>query len=306
MRFGLVGTGPWAASVHGPGIQAAEDVELAGVWGRSDAKADALADRFGVPSFPTFDDLLADVDAVAFAVPPDVQAELATRAAAAGRHLLLDKPVATSVVAARRLRDAAAEQGVASVVFFTDRFSVQGGEWFDTLAGHEWHGGSVRWLASLEGPGSRFGALPWRHEKGALWDIGPHALSTLTAALGPVVEISAVAGRRDLIHLVLRHDTGATSTATLSLFAPTAAAHHEVIVWGEQGTSRMPDHAPGGAVHALGTPREPWHRRLGPVGLTRRTSGSASASWSCSTRPSVSCPAARWRRPSTGSGRRRE
>ncbi|WP_410095188.1 Gfo/Idh/MocA family oxidoreductase [Streptomyces sp. wa22] len=43
------------------------------------------------------DALLAASDAVAFAVPPDVQAPLAVRAAEAGCHLLLDKPVATTV-----------------------------------------------------------------------------------------------------------------------------------------------------------------------------------------------------------------
>ena len=34
MRFGLVGTGPWARRTHGPGLKAASGVELVGVWGR--------------------------------------------------------------------------------------------------------------------------------------------------------------------------------------------------------------------------------------------------------------------------------
>ena len=57
-----------------------------------------------------------------FAVPPDVQAEIATRAAARGRHLLLEKPIATSVADALQLERAVADAGVASVVFFTRRF----------------------------------------------------------------------------------------------------------------------------------------------------------------------------------------
>jgi predicted dehydrogenase len=63
------------------------------------------------------------VEAVAFAVPPEVQAELALVAAKVGKHLLLEKPVAMTVAAVHALRDAATSAGVASVVFFTDRFA---------------------------------------------------------------------------------------------------------------------------------------------------------------------------------------
>ncbi len=249
MRFGLVGTGPWATAVHGPGLLAAEGVELAGVWGRDPAKTSALAERLGVTAHGSLESMVRDVDAVAFAVPPGVQVELACQAAAAGRHLLLDKPVATSAVAAHRLAEVVAEQHVASVVFFTDRFSEGSADWFATLGGDRWSGASARWLASL--PGDQVTESPWRHEKGALWDIGPHALSTLIAALGPVQEITCVGGHQDLVNLVLRHRSGATSTATLTLSAPPAAAQHEVLVWGAEGTSRMPDRVPSGEVAAL-------------------------------------------------------
>jgi len=80
MRFGLVGTGPWAELAHGPGLVAAEGVELVGVWGRSLSRADPLAQTLGVTAYDDYAALLADVEAVAFAVPPDVQAELALEA----------------------------------------------------------------------------------------------------------------------------------------------------------------------------------------------------------------------------------
>ena len=51
-------------------------------------------------------------------------------AAKAGKHLLLDKPVAMTVAAAHALRDAAGAAGVASVVFFTDRFVDTSRAWF--------------------------------------------------------------------------------------------------------------------------------------------------------------------------------
>lgn len=248
MRFGLVGTGPWATSVHGPALADTDGTELVGVWGRSPEKASALAGALGVSSFSHLDEMLEQVDAVAFAVPPDVQPELAGRAARAGRHLLLDKPVAVSGARARALADEVRSHGVASMVFFTDRFSQEGAAWLeDVHRAGGWLGGDVQWLAALDSPGNPFAASAWRHERGALWDIGPHVLSTLIGALGPVRRLTGVAGARDLVHLVLEHSGGATSTATMSLFAPATAVTHEARVWGVQGVSRMPARDAGDA-----------------------------------------------------------
>src|ERR1700709_13446 len=118
MRFAVLGTGFWASEGHGTSRTGPPDAELVGVWGRDLAKAKAVGARFDVPGTDDVDALLADVDAGSFALPPDVQAPLAQRAAAAGKHLLLEKPIALSVDAADRVVDAVSAAGVASVVFF--------------------------------------------------------------------------------------------------------------------------------------------------------------------------------------------
>jgi len=252
MRFGLVGTGPWAELAHGPGLLAAQGQELGGVWGRRFEKAQEVAGGLGVAAYDDIGTLLDDVDAVAFAVPPDVQVALATRAARAGKHLLLDKPVATSVVAAKELEAAVCDAGVASVVFFTDLFAPALRPWFDAAAGAGgWVGGTARWLGDLDDPENPFGASPWRREQGALWDIGPHALAGLSFVLGPVRAVSAVGGAGDLVHLVLTHEGGATSTASLSLFAPAAATGSELTVWGDSGVTSMPKRTEVDEVAAL-------------------------------------------------------
>ncbi len=252
MRFGLVGTGPWAEMAHGPGLLAAEGAELVGVWGRRPERAAALAQELAVTAYEDYPALLKDVDAVAFAVPPDVQAGMALEAARAGKHLLLDKPVATTVGEARELTDAVAAAGVASVVFFTDRFVDTSRAWFDEVRQTGgWRGGWVRWFSSLQEPGNPFGGSSWRHDRGALWDTGPHALSTLSVALGPVVSLSAVAGERDLVTLVMSHESGASSTVTLTQFAPPEAASFEATVWGEAGFSVMPPRPEGSAAALL-------------------------------------------------------
>ena len=242
MRFGLVGTGPWAGMTHGPGLLAAADVELVGVWGRDAAKAKTLGDQLGVDGYDDYAALLDRVEAVAFAVPPDVQATMATQAAAVGKHLLLDKPVALTVEDAHELAREAEAEGVASVVFFTDRFTPPAREWFaDAATTGGWRGAWVRMLAALDAPGNPYSESPWRRRYGGLWDVGPHALSNLTALLGPIEGLTAVGGEGDLVHLVLTHDGGATSTASLSLFAPPDGTSFETGLWGEHGSRIRPD-----------------------------------------------------------------
>ncbi|MEU4347368.1 Gfo/Idh/MocA family oxidoreductase [Streptomyces sp. NPDC023838] len=245
LRTGLLGTGPWAVAAHAPALAAHPDVEFAGVWGRRPEAAAALAAEHSVPVYGEVDELFAACDAVAFALPPDVQAPLAIRAAAAGCHLLLDKPVATDAAHAREVADAAERAGVASVVFFTLRFAPGPADWIERQAKLDgWFTGRAHWLGTLFTPGaepSRYAASPWRREKGALWDVGPHALSVLVPVLGEVTSVTAAPGPGDTAHLILRHTSGASATVTLGFTAPEAAAGVGVEFLGKRGVAAMPD-----------------------------------------------------------------
>jgi predicted dehydrogenase len=235
-----VGTGYWAQVAHAPALAGSPGIEFAAVWGRNPAAAAGLAAPFGAVGHADFDAFLAGVDAVAFSVPPNVQSELAVRAAQAGKHLLLEKPLALTVEASDALVAAVAEAGVASVVFFTLRFQPDAGAWLaETIREGGWAGGQAAWLASVYAESSPFNT-PWRSEKGALWDLGPHVLSMFWPILGPVERVTADAGRGDLTHLVLHHQGGATSTATLTLGAPEPAEGFDLQVWGEHGRASLP------------------------------------------------------------------
>jgi predicted dehydrogenase len=233
MRFGVLGTGFWAKEVHVATLATHSSAELIGVWGRDVAKAKAVGAEFDVPGFADVDDLLAQVDAVAIALPPHVQAPLAERAATAGKHLLLEKPIALDVAGADRVVAAVRDAGVASVVFFTFRFQAATSTWLTQAARTALAGGAGSWLSSLAG--SPFDASPWRRDHGALWDIGPHALSVLVPALGPVVAVQAGAGLRDTVHLVLTHESGTASTVTLSHTVAPLSAGIEFFVHGDAG-----------------------------------------------------------------------
>ncbi len=244
MRYGLVGTGYWAAEVHAQGLTTSADADLIGVWGRDAAKVSALAERYNVAAYRDPGGLFADVDAVAFAVPPDVQAALAVEAATAGCHLLLEKPIALGSDAARRIADAADAHGVATVVFLTSRFVPAVADWLEeTRARGGWWGARSTILTSVLSTDSPFAASPWRHTQGALWDIGPHALSLTVAVLGPVTRITGVRGPRDSVQLAAGHSEGGVSSVLLSLDAPPAAEHRGFEVFGEHGWAPAPtDH----------------------------------------------------------------
>jgi predicted dehydrogenase len=243
VRFGLVGTGYWARELHAAGLAGHPDAELAGVWGRDPAKAAALAGEHGATAYADVDEMIGAVDALVFSVPPDVQAPLAVRAAEAGRHLLLEKPVALDAAQADEVAAAVARAGVASVVFFTQRFVPEQEAWLQERAASGCLGGQALWLASLRTPDNPFAGSVWRQEQGALWDVGPHALSVLLPVLGPVTAVSGSRGAGDLVHLVLSHASGATSTAALSLTMPPEATRSGLAFYDEHGWSERPDPA---------------------------------------------------------------
>jgi predicted dehydrogenase len=244
MRLGLVGTGYWATEIHGASAASHPRAELVGVWGRDAGKAEQAARTFNIRAYTDFDALLGDVDALTFAVPPDVQAELAVRAAERGKHVLLEKPIAASVEAARQLERAVDQAGIASVVFFTRRFVPETIEWLERVASlGGWECGRAEFSSHIFYAGSPFESSQWRRDKGGLWDVGPHALALLWPILGEVTTVVAGAGQRDQVHLVLRHATGASSTVSLSLMVAQAATGSDLYVTGEAGRESAP---PGG------------------------------------------------------------
>jgi predicted dehydrogenase len=240
LRFGLVGTGHWARITHAPALASTDGIDFAAVWGRDANAASDLAASYHATAHHDLSAFLADIDAVAFAVPPDVQVPIAIRASSAGKHLLLEKPIAISAADADALAGAVAQASVASVVFFTARFQADVRAWLaEVTATSGWAGGCAVWLGSALRAGNPFNT-PWRRDKGGLWDIAPHLISLLWASLGPVRSVTAEAGLADITHLVLHHENRITSTVTVTLSAPMSAEFADLYLWGEAGRSVAP------------------------------------------------------------------
>jgi predicted dehydrogenase len=172
--------------------------------------------------------LLERCDALAFCVPPDVQVDLAVRAAGAGKALLLEKPIALDVPSAERLAGAVEGAGVGTQIVLSWRYAAPIRALLARLASHPGLAGRGEFVngAMLDGPF----ATPWRLRHGPLLDLGPHVIDALDAALGPVVHVRAH-GRFDRwVGLLLDHDGGAVSEVSLSCTAalPTDRAGIEV------------------------------------------------------------------------------
>ncbi|MGW2839721.1 Gfo/Idh/MocA family protein [Streptomyces sp. NPDC001493] len=214
VRVGLVGAGPWARTMHARMLAAGPETTLTGVWARRPEAASEVADAYGTRAAGSFEELLDGCDAVAFAVPPAVQAELAPRAAKAGKALLLEKPLGADLAAARTVADAVAEHGVVSQLVLTKRYHPTTRAFLAEAAGREVSGARSCYLhgAFL---GGEF-ATSWRLEHGALLDLGPHLLDLLDSAVAPIVSVRGTGDPRRWIELTCEHENGAVSQASLS------------------------------------------------------------------------------------------
>lgn len=233
VAVGLVGAGPWAGMVHAPALAAGPSTRLAGVWARRPEASAELAGRHGAPSFARLEELFDACEAVAFSVPPDVQAELAARAARAGKAVLLEKPLAMDLDGARRLAGAVAEAGVASQMVFTLRYSDAARAFLDRARGLEPFGGHGSFISSVLSGGPF--ATPWRLEKGALLDLGPHIVDLLDASLGRVAGVRAHGDPLGWLALTLEHEGGAVSQAAVSMAGTGELPPARVEVYGQKG-----------------------------------------------------------------------
>ncbi|RPK69785.1 hypothetical protein EES44_06665 [Streptomyces sp. ADI96-15] len=126
-------------------------------------------------------------------MPPAVQAPLAVRAAAAGRALLLEKPLGADLAAARSVAEAVAEHGVPSRLVLTKRYHPAPQAFLGLAAAHDTSGARSCYLHGAFLDGDQ--ATAWRLEHGALLGLGPHLLDLLDEAVSPIVQVRAPATR---------------------------------------------------------------------------------------------------------------
>ena len=113
--WGIVSTGMHPESKIAPAINAAVDAQLVAVYSRDQGRADAFATRHQAQTaYSSLDDLLADrrVDGVFISSPNSLHAGHAIQAAEAGKHVLCEKPMTTTLEDAVAMVRACRDQGV--------------------------------------------------------------------------------------------------------------------------------------------------------------------------------------------------
>lgn len=221
VTVGLIGTGHHARRAHAPLHTGAGPTRLAGVWGRDPDKTAALATEFDVPACATVEELFDRCEAVDFAVPPDVQARVAAQAAAAGKALMLEKPLGLALAEAEAVADAVRTSGVPHIVAMAKRFHPRTEAFVaDAAALQESSrilGLSARYLHPGFLPGGHIGADTWRlAEHGALRDLGPHLLDLVDLGAGPVVAVRAEPADGSYCIVTTWHATGAVGQVAMS------------------------------------------------------------------------------------------
>lgn len=113
--WAVLGTGSHVTGKMVPAFARANDTRLAAVYSRSKAKAEEFAHSFGFArAYDSFESLLKDpsVDAVYVCTPHALHAEQTIQAARAGKHVLVEKPMALTVAEAEAMVEAAERAGV--------------------------------------------------------------------------------------------------------------------------------------------------------------------------------------------------
>ena len=199
LRVGVLGTSWWADSMYLPALAAHPDVEIAGLCGRTPAKAEALAADWNVPWWTVDSDEFLDpkrLDAVIVATSNDSHEPLTLLAIERGLHVLCEKPIATSVDAAQAMASAAAAAGTITLVPFTYRY-MPTSQYVKRLIDEGFVGKpfhlNLRYFTGF----ARDGEYSWRFDtelagSGVLGDLGSHWLHVARWLMGEVTEIGCI------------------------------------------------------------------------------------------------------------------
>jgi predicted dehydrogenase len=260
-RIGLIGCGLIARRAHLPAFAADPQADLVAVASGHVETARAAAEQFAVPRiYASWQELVADpeIDAVAICTPNALHAEITIAAARAGKHVLVEKPMAVMLAEADAMLDAARTAGVVLMVAHNLRFQPLYAEARRQLAsGAIGRIFAARGVFGHAGPDEAWGATSdwfWREETaggGALIDLGIHMVDILRWFVGePVVEVMAMTARAqkptfadDNAQVLLRFAGGALASMQAS-WTVRPFADRQVVVHGELGRLSLDPGAP--------------------------------------------------------------
>jgi predicted dehydrogenase len=239
IRIGVVGVGYWG-SRHVRVLRSTTGVAaVIGVDERFASIGDGRREpEDGLTAFADIEDALPEVDAVVIATPPTSHAPLAMKAIAAGKHVLVEKPMAITTNAARTLVEAAAAAGVVLMPGHTFEHNAAVQKLRDLVRGG--HLGRVFYLDC-----ARLNLGLYQSDVNVIFDLAPHDISISNFVLGARPTTVTVWGSRhvhpeyeDVAYLRLDYgDLGVRSNIHVSWLDPrkvrrvTAAGSKKMVVY---------------------------------------------------------------------------
>jgi UDP-N-acetyl-2-amino-2-deoxyglucuronate dehydrogenase len=218
IRFGLLGCGR-IAKRHSDllGGHHIEGASLAAVCDPIRTRADAIASKFGVPACYDIDDFLArkDIDVVSVLTPSGLHAGHVIACAKAGKHVVVEKPMALRLQDADAMIRACDEAGVKLFVVKQNRFNVpvvkarealEAGRFGKLVLGTV----RVRWCRDQAYYDQDAWRGTWAHDGGVLSNQASHHIDMLEWFFGDVVNVHARA-----VSALVRIETEDTAVATL-------------------------------------------------------------------------------------------
>jgi UDP-N-acetylglucosamine 3-dehydrogenase len=259
IKIGVIGCGSIAQHRHLPEYANNEYVEIAAVCDIVEDRVKKVAEQYGAQAYKQYQDLIAntDVDAVSICTPNYLHAPITVAALKAGKHVLCEKPMATSSEEAQEMIQAAEGSGKKLMIAHNQRFVpshekarklIESGEIgkiysFRSAFGH---GGPEGWSAD--------GKDSWFFKKsqafiGAMGDLGVHKTDLLRyilgeefAEVGSFIETSSKekADVDDTAVCVLKTENGIIGTLAAS-WSYVSKEDNSTIIYGEKAILRLED-----------------------------------------------------------------
>ena len=247
IRWGMIGCGAVCEVKSGPGFYKAERSSLVAVASADPALTRDYARRHGVPrAYDTVDELLcdADIDAVYIATPPSSHKPLSLAAARAGKHVLVEKPMAMRYDECEDIIAECNRLGRRLFIAFYRRAMprfLKVREWIE--AGEI---GAVRCVSALQHqpPATEDlsrDTLPWRLRPevaggGKFLDMGVHTLDYFDFLFGPLSDVHGLAANlgglydvEDTVTATWRHENGVLGTGSWSYVCDEARDRVEIV-----------------------------------------------------------------------------
>jgi len=248
LRVACIGMG-WWSDVLADAIQRSGKLEILSCYTRSEEKRKTFAAKYRCRAAASYEAMLADpeIEAIVNTTPNDVHLATTRAAAAAGKHVFLDKPIANTVSDGRAITEACRKAGVVLALGYQWRRESHF-RWIRQQIDDGVFGKLVNAEANISR--DRLGKIDlasWRYQAagmpgGVMLQIGIHYIDVLEYLIGPIKAVRGQLAQMvlpgdnpDVASLMLEHDNGALSTLNASYAS--ASEYYLMNIYGRDATA---------------------------------------------------------------------